>query len=118
MNNKILGTAFEREMCNLLASEGYWVHFIVPDARGAQPFDIIAVKAGQAIAIDCKTCVANTFGISRLEENQIMAFEKWISCGNEMPLVAVKHNEHIYLIPYKYLQMKGSVKLDEKFKFR
>ena len=38
MNNKKKGTAFEKEMCDLLAIKGYWVHFIAPDARGAQPF--------------------------------------------------------------------------------
>ena len=50
MNNKIIGTAFEKEMCELLANRGYWVHFITPDNRGAQPFDIIAVKDGKAFA--------------------------------------------------------------------
>lgn len=111
MNNKTLGTAFERRMCELLALKGYWVHFIVPDARGAQPFDIIAVKNEKAIAIDCKTCVADTFNISRLEDNQIMAFEKWLNVGNSEPIIAVEHKDGIYIIPYIDIKVQKSVKI-------
>lgn len=99
----------------MLAAKGYWVHFIVPDIRGAQPFDIIAVKNGHAIAIDCKTCVSNTFNINRLEDNQIMAFEKWLSCGNEMPMIIVKHNKQVYVIPYGRIKKDKSVKLGKEF---
>ena len=111
MNNKRLGNAFEREMVEMLAHEGYWVHFIAPDARGAQPFDIIAVKDGDAIAIDCKTCVADTFNISRLEDNQVLAFERWLACGNNDPIIAVKHTGHIYKISYAQLVRERSIKL-------
>lgn len=111
MNNKKLGAAFEKEICEKLAESGYWVHFIVPDARGAQPFDIIAVKNGQATAIDCKTSASHRFSIRRLEDNQIMAFEKWLDCGNEMPLIVVKYDGHIYQIPYDKLKEKKSINL-------
>lgn len=114
VNNKRIGTAFEQEMCGILAKDGYWVHFIVPDARGAQPFDIIAVKDGKAIAIDCKTCVAGSFNISRLEDNQIFAFEKWITCGNGDPVIAVKHDGNIYKISYSELKEKKSIRLEER----
>ena len=110
-SNKKIGTDFEKKMCEVLAQRGYWVHFIVPDIRGAQPFDIIAVKNGKALAVDCKTCVANTFKINRLEDNQIMAFEKWLACGNDMPIIAVLHNDMIYEIPYDQLKEKQSIKL-------
>ena len=115
MNNKKLGTEFEQEVCELLASKGYWAHFITPDARGAQPFDIIAVKNGRAIAADCKTCVANWFHITRLEENQISAFELWLRCGNEMPQVFVKHNDKVYMIPYGRIKEEGKIKINEEF---
>lgn len=112
MNNKRLGTAFERRVCEALKNNGYWVHFIAPDARGAQPFDVIAVKRGFAMAIDCKTCAAGRFNISRLEDNQVMAFERWLECGNDSPVVAVEHEDNIYVIPYTYLKNNKSVKLD------
>lgn len=110
MNNKKIGTEFERTMVALLAKCGYWVHFISPDARGAQPFDIIAVKDGYPVAMDCKTCADKYFRIGRLEENQIMAFEKWLACGNDTPYIAVEHNKRIHLIPYT--QLKKELKID------
>lgn len=114
MNNKKLGTAFENRMCSLLQSEGWWVHFIEPKQSGAQPFDIVAVKNGRAIAIDCKTCASNKLPLSRLEDNQIYAFEKWIRCGNEMPYVAVEHKSDVYMIPYNYLRERWVIDLEEE----
>lgn len=115
MNNKKLGTEFEREVCDLLNKKGYWVHFISPDNRGAQPFDIIAVKNKMAYAIDCKTSVSNRFTMNRVEDNQVLAFDKWISCGNDMPMFFVKYKEHIYMIPWLAVKNEGSVKIDEYY---
>ena len=67
MNNKRLGTAFEREFCELLAARGFWVHFMSPSASGAQPCDIIACRNNTPYLFDCKTCEKDTFLISRLE---------------------------------------------------
>lgn len=118
MNNKERGTQFEREICEILAKDNYWVHFISPDHRGAQPFDIIAVKDDHALAADCKTCESSTFRIERLEDNQVMAFEKWIACGNLDPILFVKHGDDIYLVPYGVLKEKGKVKLNEDYRWR
>lgn len=107
MNNKEVGTEFEKTIVKLLAKTGYWVHFITPDKRGAQPFDIIAVKNEIAVAIDCKTCKDRYFRIGRLEQNQIMAFEKWLKCGNANPLIAVEHNGVIQFIDYLELKAEG-----------
>ena len=113
MNNKKLGTAFEQEMVKILSDNGYWVHFISPDNRGAQPFDIVAVKNGIALVADCKTCEDHIFRISRLEWNQMLAFQKWIDCGNGMPVIFVKHNEKIYMVEYDRLVKDEKVDLDE-----
>ena len=101
---------FEKELCEYLANHGYWVHFITPDARGAQPFDIIAVKNGRAVAIDCKTSSKASISIGRLEENQKSAFDSWLACGNSMPQIAVKYNGRLFFVPYEELK-KGTVKL-------
>lgn len=113
MNNKKWGAKWEKEFCDLLASQGFWVHFITPDMRGAQPFDVIAVKAGEAYAFDCKTCAADIFSIDRLEDNQVMAFEKWVRCGNTDPKVAVLHNDKLYLIGYGQLKNFGRIRLND-----
>ena len=113
MNNKKLGTDFENIMVDYLAKEGFWVHFISPDKKGAQPFDIIAVKNCTAFAMDCKTSKDHIFRISRLEENQIFAFEKWLSCGNTTPYIAVKYKDDICMIPYARLREEKKIDLDE-----
>ena len=113
MNNKRIGTAFENKVCKMLQADGWWVHFIEPKQSGAQPFDIIAVRHGRAVAIDCKTCAKNTFSIDRLEDNQIFAFDKWKACGNSDPYVIVEHDDDIYVIPYSYLKENKTMKLEE-----
>lgn len=118
MNNKQIGTAFEKEMCEILTQLGYWVHFIAPDARGAQPFDIIAVKDGRATAMDCKTCVAKSFSIGRLECNQVFAFELWLKRNNGTPYIMAKHDDKIYQIPYTHLRQETSIRLDEKYEWK
>ena len=111
MNNKRLGTAFEKRLCEWLSVRGWWVHFISPDRTGSQPFDVIAVKNGLALAIDCKTSAKPIFNISRLELNQVHAFEKWLKSGNEMPLVAVEYEGHIFFVKYSDLKQNGKVDL-------
>ncbi|HCJ37850.1 MAG TPA: hypothetical protein DHV37_05935 [Erysipelotrichaceae bacterium] len=112
MNNKKLGTVFEQEVCDVLANHGFWVHFITPDARGAQPFDIIAVKNKKAYAIECKTLASSKkyFDISRLEDNQRLSFARWLMCGNGSPLIAVKHDSDILFISYiDFLNSNGHI---------
>lgn len=113
MNNKRLGTEFEKQVCAMLAEDGWWVHFIEPKQNGSQPFDIVAVRNGRAIAIDCKTCASDRFNINRLEDNQLYAFDKWLACGNEMPIIVVKHESGVYMIPYDYIKHYKSVKLGD-----
>ena len=115
MNNKRLGTEFEREFCELLAARGYWVHFMSPSASGAQPCDIIACKNGTPFLFDCKTCEKNVFPLSRVENNQILAFERFLRTGNKHAFIAVKHDNKIYFIPYTLLRKNGGVSLFDFF---
>lgn len=113
MNNKKLGTDFENKVVEELNGMGYWVHFISPDQRGSQPFDIIAVKDGKAYAIDAKTCKAKSFGMNRVEDNQKLAFDKWMRCGNSEPMFFVEYEDGIKIVDWLLLKQKGSVKLNE-----
>lgn len=112
LNNKRIGGAFEAELCEYFAKNGWWVHFLAPAANGGQPFDVIAVKGGKVIAGDCKTSVKRIFSIKRLEFNQISAFEKWIAAGNGMPRVFIKYNGRAYSVPYELLRKEGSVDVE------
>ena len=117
MNNKKIGTEFEREAVTLLSQKGYWVHFITPDSRGSQPFDIIACKNDMPIVFDCKTSSTKYFNISRLEENQIMAFESWLKRGNSKAFILIKYNEEVYQIPYRMLRSLKKINLEENKNF-
>ena len=43
MSNKKIGNDFEKELCEVLAEYGFWVHNFTQNQDG-QPADIIAVK--------------------------------------------------------------------------
>lgn len=110
-NNKQIGAKFEQEFVEILAKEGFWAHFLAPSPTGAQPFDVIAMAHGCAYCFDCKTSVKPIFPITRLEDNQILAFDKWLKCGGHTPYVAVKYDNKIYLIEYTRLRREASVDL-------
>lgn len=82
MNQKKTGSKFEEEFAELLSSQGYWAHIVAPHTKdGSQPFDVIATKNGKFYAFDCKTCSTDNFPLSRVESNQIYAFNKLYSVG-------------------------------------
>lgn len=118
MNNKKLGNNFEREFVELLASKGYWVHFMTPDKNGKQPCDIIACKDGTPFLIDCKTSAKKVFPFSRLEDNQVCAFEKFGSTGNSKRFVAIKFEDKIYFVHYLLLKNLKKVELTDEFLFK
>lgn len=117
MNNKKLGTAFEREFCELLAARGFWVHFMSPSASGAQPCDIIACRNNVPFLIDCKTLADKTFRINRLEDNQRFAFYKFQKSGNYNCFVAVKYQERVYMLNYELLEKFDKLELTDEFLF-
>ena len=117
ISNKKIGTEFENEFCQMLAEMKYWVHFITPDRTGAQPFDVIAVKDNKPYAFDCKTNASETFSIKRLEDNQIMAFEKWLRCGNRYAYIAIKHDDEVWVISYQDLKAKKNINVKKDAKW-
>ena len=75
-SNKKNGNRFEEEFCKLLAEHGFWAHNMAQNQVG-QPADVIAVKNGIPILIDCKECETNRFPLSRIEGNQEGAMTRW-----------------------------------------
>lgn len=105
-NNKKAGTEFEKELAGILASDGFWVHRLQDNVNG-QPFDIIAARDEDVLAIDCKHCARCCFPLNRIEENQHLAMRAWENAGNIPGLFAVKFpSEAIYLIEYRALARK------------
>lgn len=109
MINKKLGNDFEQELCEILADAGYWVHNFA-NRKNGQPADIIAVKNTKARLIDAKVCSRDLFDFRRVEDNQQLAMDMWISCGNIEPCFALKCSDGIYVIKYctiMDLKLKG-----------
>ena len=114
MINKKLGNDFEQELCEILSDAGYWVHNFA-NRKNGQPADIIAVKDGGAYLIDAKVCSYEVFPFRRIEDNQHLAMDMWIECGNIEPYFAMKCRNEIYMVGYitiKDLQKKGKKQLN------
>lgn len=99
MSNKSNGTAFEREFAELLAQHGFWSH-LLKDNHNGQPFDVIAVRNGQAYAFDCKDCQNSIFPLGRIEENQQLAMQLWQECGNQEGMFVLRLPSGIRMLPY------------------
>ena len=114
MINKKLGNDFEQELCKIFADAGYWVHNFA-NRKNGQPADIIAVKNGVAYLIDAKVCTFEVFPFRRIEENQQLAMDMWLDCGNLTPYFALKARNEVYMVAYetiKNLQRKGKKQLN------
>ena len=114
MINKKLGNDFEQELCEILSDAGYWVHNFA-NRKNGQPADIIAVKNGIAYLIDAKVCSYEVFPFRRIEENQQLAMNMWMECGNISPLFALKCRNEIYMVDYNAinrLKMQGKKQIN------
>ena len=104
MNNKQAGNEFEGEFCEILASDGFWAHFMGGSKNG-QPADIIAVRNEKAYLIGAKDCQNDRFVFSRIEANQDTAMRYWEMCGNNQGLFALKTSKGIYMLAYGVVQV-------------
>ena len=112
--NKKLGNDFEKELSEILYDAGYWVHLLNQNKNG-QPADIIAVKNRMAFLIDAKVCTYEVFQFRRIEDNQQLAMDMWIECGNITPYFALKARNEIYMVSYEIingLRIKGKKQLN------
>ena len=63
--------------------------------------DLIATKNNIFYIIDCKTLEnkSGTFSLSRLEENQALAYKRLVEVGSYNYYYAILHCNNVYLIP-------------------
>ena len=112
------GSQFERMVVTMLGKNGYWAHRIAPDARGAQPFDVIAAKDGHVLVADCKVCQSGRFSFARYEENQRSAFKLFLEMNPSSRAyigIFAWYDDKCYWLPYDMLEQKNvaSIKLTE-----
>ena len=63
--------------------------------------DLIATKNNIFYIIDCKTLEnkSKTFSLSRVEENQALAYKRLVEVGSYNYYYAILHCNNIYLVP-------------------
>lgn len=99
ISNKKLESNFEREFCEILFNNGFWVHNFVQNHDG-QPADVIAVKNRAAALIDCKVCKNDEFPLSRIEENQKLSMELWEKRAKWKGWFALKTTRGTFMMPF------------------
>lgn len=104
MNNQQKGKDFENKFMKWLSKQGYWAHFMHPAPDGSQPFDIIALKGNDrssaiVYAFDCKTLEKGRFPLSRIEDNQELAFEALNKQGVHNTYFVIDCGDHCRLMP-------------------
>lgn len=95
------GYKFESELCELLKAEGFWALNIPKDKRGAQPFDVIAMKDKYVFVTDCKVCGKHLFPLERVEDNQWLAFETISKRTSANAGLTLYFRGDIYWVSYK-----------------
>lgn len=110
MTNKKQGNAFEREFCEILASNGFWV-LNVPQNAAGQPADVVAVRRKTAYLIDCKNCEHSKFPISRIEMNQELSMRLWQECENGEGWFALHCEDRIFMLSYPKIKWIQALKM-------
>lgn len=103
-SNRKIGNTFENVFCQQLFDKGFWVHNLTQNSAG-QPADLIAVKNGKALLIDCKVCENNKFPLSRIEPNQHTAMDLWEHSGNGNGWFALQLNDgRVYMLDHHLMR--------------
>lgn len=109
------GAEFERYVVDLFQKNGFWALRIPKNERGAQPFDILAIRGNEVYAVDCKVCQRKSFPLSRIEDNQWMAMDVMTWKTNAKIGFVVYHEGKLFFIPYKETAFSSvaSIALDD-----
>ena len=113
MSNRADGDSFERQFAEILSKRGFWVKLLKQNANG-QPADLLAVKDGHAMLIDCKRCEHGYFDTKRIEPNQNEAMQLWLECGNGEGYFALGFPDGVIAVAKRsYFEGKKRVTEDE-----
>lgn len=115
MSNKSEGTKFEEELEQIFGHAEYWCHLFQQSKKG-QPCDLIAVKQNRALLIDAKDCKKDRFPLSRVEDNQFFAMQRWVMVTKfEAYFIFKLSDGRIKVAPFNKVKfdMQGRVKAYE-----
>lgn len=76
-----------------------------------QPFDILAARNGVSYPIDCKDCANDNFKLSRVEENQYCAMNRWQETGNGDGWFALRLTDStVYFFSFNRINVLSTMK--------
>lgn len=119
MSNKSEGTKFEEELATLFGQNEFWCHLFQQNVRG-QPCDLIAAKLNRCLLIDAKDCKRDRFPLSRVEDNQFYAMQRWVMITKFEAYFAFKLSDgSIKVAPFNKVKfdMQSGIKSYEKKDF-
>ena len=99
------GQQFQKVLCKMLADNGFWAYETINKQSG-QPVDIIAVRSNIGYIIECKVTQSDRFPLSRVEDNQITAIEKFSKCNNDESWFAfyfAKHPDDVLFVKANHI---------------
>lgn len=90
-DNRSNGGRFEQELAEILSENGFWAH-VMQQNKSGQPADVIAVKGKYHTLIDCKVISEDppVFKLARVEENQQLAMDRFLTRGKELCWFAMR----------------------------
>lgn len=111
---------FEIETCNIFFENGFWALRIPKDERGAQPFDVLAIRGSEIYAFDCKVCSTPRLQLTRAEDNQLASMSLLKRRTTAYTGFLAWHEGEIYLIPFRDVEEaikagKASIKLVRRY---
>jgi Holliday junction resolvase len=102
-SNKELGNRVEKEFAQYMYAKGWWVHIFSYNSNG-QPCDIVMSKDNLVWFLDVKSVQTEEFDFSRIEPNQMTAFELLVSRGTINAGFACKFNDGWYLLDFSRMK--------------
>lgn len=100
-SNKALGNDTEKQFAQYMYAKGWWVHIFSYNTSG-QPCDIVMSRDNMVWFLDVKNVEGDRFDFTRVEPNQMTAFELLISRGTSNVGFAIKFKDHgWFLLDFK-----------------
>jgi Holliday junction resolvase len=101
-----VGEKFEKELCKFFANRNYYVIYNNKGVSGAQCFDMLIIRDNVCFAIECKNLENKNgiFNIDRVEENQLLAYKRFLECRNHNFVLAILWNDNVYIVNFDLLE--------------
>ena len=94
------GNQLENYFVHVLSNNGWWALRIPRNPTGAQPFDVIAIKGSNILAVDCKACADKKLVLKRIEDNQWTSFTRMLDRTDAIVGIIAENNGQLYFIDY------------------